>query len=134
MKGCKYCRTPKERGADKTKITCLNCKHLMFSDMYGECKIQLRIVNPSDTCEYAEPKERGGEELRKKQMTPENAIKILKGLYKTYSTKRTKNSARYADTQIPIHTAEPADNGSIGVISHDPLPQNPTGNARQRAC
>ena len=54
-------RTPKERGADKTKITCLNCKHLMFSDMYGECNKQLKIVNPSDTCEYAESKERGGE-------------------------------------------------------------------------
>ena len=53
--------TPKERGADKPKITCLNCKHLMFSDMYGECNKQLKIVNPSDTCEYAEPKERGEE-------------------------------------------------------------------------
>ena len=65
--GCKYAknnkctRTPKERGADKPKITCLNCKHLMFSDMYGECNKQLKIVNPSDTCEFAEPKERGGE-------------------------------------------------------------------------
>ena len=54
-------RTPKERGGDKPKITCLNCKHLMFSDMYGECNKQLKIVNPSDTCEFAEPKERGGE-------------------------------------------------------------------------
>ena len=54
-------RTPKERGADNPKITCLNCKHLMFSDMYGECNKQLKIVNPSDTCEYAEPEERGGE-------------------------------------------------------------------------
>lgn len=54
-------RTPKERSADKQKITCLNCKHLMFSDMYGECNKQLKIVNPSDTCEYAEPKERGEE-------------------------------------------------------------------------
>ena len=53
--------TQKERDADKQKITCLNCKHFMFSDMYGECNKQLRIVNPSDTCEYAEPKERGGE-------------------------------------------------------------------------
>lgn len=53
--------TPKERGAYKPKITCLNCKHLMFSDMYGECNKQLRIVNPGDTCEFAEPKERGGE-------------------------------------------------------------------------
>ena len=52
--------TQKERGADKPKITCLNCKHLMFSDMYGECNKQLKIVNPSDTCEFAEPKERGG--------------------------------------------------------------------------
>ena len=38
-----------------------NCKHLMFSDMYGECNKQLRIVHPSDTCEFAESKERGGE-------------------------------------------------------------------------
>ena len=53
--------TPKERGADKPKITFLNCKHLMFSDMYGECNKQLKIVNPSDTCEFAELKERGGE-------------------------------------------------------------------------
>lgn len=57
----KHTSTPKERGADKPKVTCLNCKHLMFSDMYGECNKQLRIVNPSDTCEFAEPKERGGE-------------------------------------------------------------------------
>ena len=34
--------------------TCLNCKHLMFSDFYGECNKQLRIVNPSDTCEHWE--------------------------------------------------------------------------------
>ena len=54
-------RIPKERGADNPKITCLNCKHLIFSDMYGECNKQLKIVNPSDTCEYAEPKERDGE-------------------------------------------------------------------------
>ena len=54
-------RTPKERGADKPKITCLNCKHLIFSDMYGECNKQLRIVNPGDTCEFAELKKRGGE-------------------------------------------------------------------------
>ena len=41
----------------KPKVTCLNCKHLMFSDMYGECNKQLKIVHPSDTCEYAEEKE-----------------------------------------------------------------------------
>lgn len=39
-----------------------------------------------------------------------------------YFTARTQDFARYAETQVPIHTAEPADNGSIGVISHDPLP------------
>jgi hypothetical protein len=50
----------KEDCTSKQKVTCLNCKHLMFSDCYGECKKKLRIVNPSDTCEYAEPKERGG--------------------------------------------------------------------------
>lgn len=47
------------KGVNLQRITCSNCKHLMFSDMYGECNKHLRIVNPSDTCEYAEPKERG---------------------------------------------------------------------------
>lgn len=64
LKGQITPRTPKERGADKQKITCLNCKHLMFSDMYGECNKQLRIVNPGDTCEFAEPKERGGNQYQ----------------------------------------------------------------------
>ena len=61
-----YCPVPNDEGVCRyeeriieQKTTCLNCKHLMFSDMYGECNKQLRIVNPSDTCEYAEPKERG---------------------------------------------------------------------------
>ena len=31
------------------------------SEIILECNKQLKIVNPSDTCEYAEPKERGGE-------------------------------------------------------------------------
>ena len=58
---CRYEeREYKEKCADKPKTTCLNCKHLMFSDMYGGCNKQLKIVNPSDTCEYAQPKERGG--------------------------------------------------------------------------
>ena len=46
------------------QTTCKDCKYLMFSDCYGECSKQLRIVNPKDTCQYAEPrtpKERGGE-------------------------------------------------------------------------
>lgn len=63
-----YCPVPNDEGVcryeermPEPKITCLNCKHLMFSDCYGECNKQLRIVNPSDTCEFAEPKEGGGE-------------------------------------------------------------------------
>lgn len=66
-----YCPVPNDEGVcryeeriTEQKNTCLNCKHFMFSDMYGECNKQLRIVNPSDTCKYAEPrtpKERGGE-------------------------------------------------------------------------
>lgn len=54
-------RTQKERGADKPKVTCLNCKHLEITLPYGECSRQLRIVKPDDTCKYAEPKERGRE-------------------------------------------------------------------------
>lgn len=45
--------------AEKPKVTCLNCKHFMFSDMYGECNKLFRIVHPSDTCKYAELKEEG---------------------------------------------------------------------------
>lgn len=38
-------------------ITCQNCKHLMFSDCYGECAIAEKgIVKPYDTCRKAEPK------------------------------------------------------------------------------
>lgn len=40
---------------DEPKITCKNCKHLMFSDMYGECSKGYKgIVNPWDSCEHAE--------------------------------------------------------------------------------
>ena len=45
---CKYYEKKDET------IYCIDCKHLMFSDMYGECNKQLRIVHPSDTCEHAE--------------------------------------------------------------------------------
>ena len=45
-----------DRSKVKT-VTCKECKHLMFSDSYGECNKALRIVNPDDTCEYAERKE-----------------------------------------------------------------------------
>lgn len=35
--------------------TCYNCKHLMFSDFYGECsKAYKGIVRPWDTCEHWE--------------------------------------------------------------------------------
>lgn len=59
--GARMDGTPKERGADKPKVTCLNCKYLEITLPYGECSRKLRMVEPDDTCEYAEPKERGGE-------------------------------------------------------------------------
>ena len=32
-------------------VHCLDCEHLMFSDMYGECrKAHLGIVSPRDFC------------------------------------------------------------------------------------
>jgi hypothetical protein len=49
-------RYTEEQNAER-KITCKECKHLMFSDCYGECNRSLRMVNPDDTCEYAERKE-----------------------------------------------------------------------------
>ena len=56
---CRYEeRTPKERGDDKQKITCLNCKHLMFSDCYGECGMgYMGVVRPDDFCSRGERKE-----------------------------------------------------------------------------
>ena len=36
-------------------VRCRDCKHLMFSDLYGECKRgNLGIVNPDDFCSYGE--------------------------------------------------------------------------------
>ena len=35
---------------------CMNCKYLMFSDCYGECDKQLKIVNWNDTCELFKQK------------------------------------------------------------------------------
>ena len=38
-------------------VRCRECKHLMFSDLYGECKRgNLGIVNPDDFCSYGERK------------------------------------------------------------------------------
>jgi hypothetical protein len=39
-------------------VRCKDCKHLMFSDCYGECsKAYLGIVAPWDFCSYGERKE-----------------------------------------------------------------------------
>lgn len=39
-------------------VRCKNCKHLMFSDMYGECsQAHMGIVRPDDFCSYGERKE-----------------------------------------------------------------------------
>lgn len=42
--------------ADMVKVVlCKECKHLMFSDCYGECKIgHIGIVQPDDFCSYGE--------------------------------------------------------------------------------
>jgi hypothetical protein len=38
-------------------VRCKDCKHLMFSDCYGECsKAYLGIVAPWDFCSYGERK------------------------------------------------------------------------------
>ena len=39
-------------------VRCLECKHLMFSDCYGECgKGHMGIVSSNDFCSYGERKE-----------------------------------------------------------------------------
>lgn len=39
-------------------VRCKDCKHLMFSDMYGECsQAHMRIVRPDDFCSYGERKD-----------------------------------------------------------------------------
>lgn len=41
-----------------TVVRCNDCKHLMFSDMYGECsQAHMGIVRPDDFCSYGERKE-----------------------------------------------------------------------------
>ena len=36
-------------------VHCKDCKHLMFSDCYGECgAARMRIVSPYDFCSYGE--------------------------------------------------------------------------------
>ena len=39
-------------------VRCKDCKHLMFSDMYGECsQAPMGIVRPDDFCSYGERKD-----------------------------------------------------------------------------
>lgn len=39
-------------------VRCKECKHLMFSDCYGECRIgHMGIVQPDDFCSRGERKE-----------------------------------------------------------------------------
>lgn len=40
---------------DKKTVRCKECKHLMFSDCYGECAEGYRgIVQPDDYCKHGE--------------------------------------------------------------------------------
>lgn len=40
-------------------VRCKDCKHLMFSDMYGECsQAHIGIVRPDDFCSYGERKDK----------------------------------------------------------------------------
>ena len=42
-------------------VRCLDCKHLMFSDYYGECgEGHMGIVSPDDFCSYGERKDGDG--------------------------------------------------------------------------
>lgn len=49
-----------QKGEEKLKeiIHCYECKHLMFSDCYAECNVNICIVSPYDTCEHAEKRTR----------------------------------------------------------------------------
>ena len=48
-------------------VRCRDCKHLMFSDFYGECKRgNLGIVNPDDFCSYGERKDGDGDAWKEK--------------------------------------------------------------------
>ena len=44
-------------------VHCKECKHLMFSDCYGECgAARMGIVSPDDFCSYGERKNNGNED------------------------------------------------------------------------
>ena len=41
-------------------VFCIDCKHLIFSDCYGECGAAHKgIVRPNDTCAFAERRKDG---------------------------------------------------------------------------
>lgn len=43
---------------ENNNVRCIECKHLMFSDCYGECsKGNKGIVRPDDSCGKGERKE-----------------------------------------------------------------------------
>ena len=47
----------------KPVVHCKECKHLMFSDCYGECgAARMGIVRPDDFCSYGERKNNGNED------------------------------------------------------------------------
>ena len=50
----------KQSTADVVEVVrCKDCKHLMFSDMYGECsQAHMGIVRPDDYCSYGERKDK----------------------------------------------------------------------------
>ena len=35
-------------------VRCKDCKHLIFSDFYGECSKYVKVVLPNDYCSYGE--------------------------------------------------------------------------------
>ena len=44
-------------------VHCKDCKHLMFSDCYGECgAARMGIVSPDDFCSYGDRKNNGNED------------------------------------------------------------------------
>ena len=63
---CDYCNA--EKLADHLiandivpVVRCKDCKHLMFSDCYGECsRGYMGIVSPDDYCSYGERKCKNG--------------------------------------------------------------------------
>ena len=52
------CKTVKPKPDIVAVVRCKDCRHLMFSDCYGECgAARMGIVNPDDYCSYGERKE-----------------------------------------------------------------------------